>query len=129
MLLNWLAILRFKTSFWLWNTFRLWKCEINFQIVHLFSFYKRAFSWSWASKLIVLIAPRKSGAETFILFLSSSTCSGCITAGVEIHQMGVCPNIYNPISYKDTPRSIMVKNCLNKTFNETFSLSLNNLLL
>lgn len=66
---------------------------------------------------------------SFSLFLSSSTCSDCTTAGVEIHQMGVCTNVYNPINYKDIPRSSMAKNCLTKTFDETSRCLVNNLLL
>lgn len=80
---------------------------------------KKGFPLSWARKLFVPLALRKAGALSFSILLSSSTCSDCVTAGVEICQMDVCTNTYNPISYKDTLRSSMAKYHLNKTFDTT----------
>lgn len=79
---------------------------------------KKDFPLSWSRKLFVLLALRKAGALSFSVFLSSSTCSDCVTAGVETCQMGVCTNVYNPINYKDTHRSSVAKYHLNETFEE-----------
>lgn len=84
----------------MWDYFSV-KC--NFEVAQ-FSFLKKDFPLSWSRKLFVLLALRKAGALSFSVFLSSCTCSDCVTAGVETCQMGVCTNVYNPINYKDTQK-------------------------